>query len=1117
MQHYQLRNGRWRGVDRQSAGGTMDRAMSRLDNCYVSQDGLQIRRWPGWRCIVDLTTLNSWRASRLGSRRVNGVTTHVHTFESERVRHWAFEQVRGRLIIMGECDHARQKIADGGFAELAVASWAAGTPGTVTLTGTPQGPREPAGVGVQAPATAYATGDCVYFEGTGSAELDGQFHRVASVAGAVLTLEPNLATSGTSAAAGRVYRVRQHRNPTLGHVPATKSLLDPDALAIWTMRDLPTPGTPLTTCTPAVSIDRRPDYGDDPLGPWPYLEGFRGVSRRRPRTVPIRPAVDVAADRILLASPSGPVVWQIPVILPVGIGVLDPDLTNDVHDAPRSLGVPKGLLFAPGLKDQARGTFAAAGILGQGLPAGTYTFQVMYRDDATGETGLPSEPVTYTVADSSLNPILWVPHPAYYFPECAALSVMILATPTSAPETGLHRTVRLPSYGRPAILPATGATMTSPDLAGFFERIMVGTNSAVGRTWSRADLTFDFDPGTLRQMPMGCNAVRSVRAFTFFGGHRGSAGEAKQIDTGRISSGYQAAELVGGNPNLDRSQRGQEVFLLNFAADGEVWDGGFRGQRGALIYPAYAGQRLVLIDQLFPNGELSVTLGKMLNPYAATADAASYAFPDGMVQRWSLLERVYQQDWATQANKRAAMVMPSGFYQYSEPDNPGAVPNTANGYIDAGQDDDVTAIGRAPGVTIFCTRTQTFALYWEKSPNGQSPVTLSTEHGCIAPNSMVEFPGGCAWMSDRGPVVYRVGGGVDWVGQRIAADFVGSAPRYVRDLDGQMHLCWSAHDRDRGLLLWGVRSNRFVTQVRDPDGTMKAWADASPELRTKFPADEVIAYSYRADALSHWLPPQGMQVFWMRPVECVDRIQRMSFLAEDGRVYALDDAWHDGSLGGGAATAAASQTSSTAFVAAANAFNLGSGLVWSNDSYCRVGQEFSIFDPRTRALRANGTITAVGSATAVTLSKACSWQAGDIFVWGFQSMVVETRQESWLNSANAKSVRRLDVRYESVAMSALTGTGASNQTGAAWLDAFARDGRGAEVAWRDPLLDSARRLVGERAGALEPAGTRVVPRSYHLTAANNAVGDNLSIGLTVIGPAQVRIIDAEVAVDEVSG
>ena len=269
MQHDQLRNGRWRGVDRQSAGGTMDRAMSRLENCYISQDGLQIRRWPGWRCIVDLTTLNSWRAGRLGSRRVNGVTTHVHTFESERVRHWAFEQVRGRLIIMGECDHARQKVTDGSFVELAVASWAAGAGGTVTLSGTPQGPRDPFGVGMQAPATAYTTGDCVYFEGTGSAELDGQFHRVASVVGAVLTLEATLATSGTSAAAGRVYRVRQHRNPALGPVPATKSLLDPDALAIWTMRDLPTPGTPLTTCTPAVSIDRRPDYGDDPLGPWP--------------------------------------------------------------------------------------------------------------------------------------------------------------------------------------------------------------------------------------------------------------------------------------------------------------------------------------------------------------------------------------------------------------------------------------------------------------------------------------------------------------------------------------------------------------------------------------------------------------------------------------------------------------------------------------------------------------------------------------------------------------------------------------------------------------------------------------------------------------------------------
>ena len=67
----------------------------------------------------------------------------------------------------------------------------------------------------------------------------------------------------------------------------------------------------------------------------------------------------------------------------------------------------------------------------------------------------------------------------------------------------------------------------------------------------------------------------------------------------------------------------------------------------------------------------------------------------------------------------------------------------------------------------------------------------------------------------------------------------------------------------------------------------------SDKILSRFPCDEILIWSYRANAFSHWRPPAGLEVYWMRPLRDKAGRVRMCFLAADNRIYALDDAWSD--------------------------------------------------------------------------------------------------------------------------------------------------------------------------------------------------------------------------------
>ena len=207
-------------------------------------------------------------------------------------------------------------------------------------------------------------------------------------------------------------------------------------------------------------------------------------------------------------------------------------------------------------------------------------------------------------------------------------------------------------------------------------------------------------------------------------------------------------------------------------------------------------------------------------------------------------------------NQNSYLLLPRGKIQISEPDNPGVTPATNITTIANELDEDVEAIGDVGGQAVICTRSRTYMLGFGGSPVGVLPDVASDRFGCIAPNSMVEFDGGCAWISDRGPVA-MVGGAVQWIGEPLERLFYGVGARYLRDRKGMMRHSWACHDAERGLLYFGVFANRgsgtdFMVYVDSRFGNY-SWADTentadADKIRSRFPCDEVLVYSYRVGA-----------------------------------------------------------------------------------------------------------------------------------------------------------------------------------------------------------------------------------------------------------------------------
>jgi len=173
------------------------------------------------------------------------------------------------------------------------------------------------------------------------------------------------------------------------------------------------------------------------------------------------------------------------------------------------------------------------------------------------------------------------------------------------------------------------------------------------------------------------------------------------------------------------------------------------------------------------------------------------------------------------------------------------------------------------------------------------------------------------------------------------------------------------------------------------------------KVKSLFPCDEVLVYSYRTGVWSIWRPPLTMGILWMARGVASDGTSRVFFLGTDNRLYAFDDAYGQGDRESWKTTVVDNGTVSVL-----------TGFATSVMS--RVGLNVAIYseDATTGAatLKALTTVT-VDSGTSLTLAASVAVVPGDIALVGVRTMRLETTFFNLKGTETARAVK-LGLRYQ---------------------------------------------------------------------------------------------------------
>lgn len=884
-----------------------------------------------------------------------------------------FEVVRDTLLVVGEAGARRVHIMSSTRVPLTVTSVRIATAGPhafvwhLTMSATPDGytsaDADPLGTpraamnGLQAGDTVIADDIDVSgnptMQALADATLNGRVHEVYQISGTEVILKTNGgggAISAEAALAGTLNRCRGSRRDV--YTPGGAALYndadpygepdDPPALTSWRVTAPLDLDNPAQACQPAWVANRMRDFGDDPggfptEGVYP-ITNIRGVSRRQQRQLPFRVNPDVAGDRLLLAAPGYACLFQVPVVVPIdpenwpdtppgwsprsGRGV--PALGNDIHDRPRALGVPKAqvldsthitpVIASPTPAAWNLNTYAA---VVTGFPAGTYRVYVTWVDMATGEEGLPSEPIELTIPAGfgglpGIGIQLTLYHPGYVFPECLALAANIYLQVPGSDQIGFYRTITF--QGNSAVY---GDVSAKYGFAGGFSP----EAGEIAKTWlvplpiNTSPITQAIDvsraPVFSAQMPRGGECVRTVRGITFGLGHSGTHGGSSEMLLGYASALYydDSGGVVGAGTRAYYSPNEIQIRIARTpliettppVSPDVAFDGPW-GLASRWFPPAYQGLELWSRD-LFPEPRRFAIVDRVINPKTCQLDTASH--PAGLAralrhqQRLLLRERLYDPNLGSPSSPAAVLdkinlptylKLPRGQIQVSEPGRPWTMLANTITFLDAAKDDDGVAAQHWRGGLLICSRRETYWMSWGRAPGGDLPRALSFEHGCIGTNTMVEFDGGTAWLSERGPIA-ATGEGLLWLNE-IERDFYGSERLYRSDSRGMMRHAWAHHDKARGLVMWGLIS-KDSTHTISYRGQTLTWDQADDRAKSRFPCNVVLIWSYRANAFSTWRPPSGLEILWMRDLRDNNGDTYTCFLAADGRIYAFNENWHD--------------------------------------------------------------------------------------------------------------------------------------------------------------------------------------------------------------------------------
>lgn len=1002
------RAGRWAGITRQHSSDRGQRQFRTLENCYVSQDGSELRHFPGYASIIDLTEANNPSGyCRYAVDAVRPVTdvalyspftryTSYSSLDHQSLRsrakpstYFGFEQIGNEVFVIGESRFREDLV--GTIDSVAIV---ASGPDFVYRLNMASTIANCSNIDSTGPGlNGLSTSDRVYVEGLTvddtvlqaliDTELNGKIHDVDGI-GASITLGTESAYGATyaaeSATDGDVHRVRFSRdqqdagaaglNPYDADLDARPD--DPDALTVWRVLDdfglLSASGGDRPACHPAWVANRIRDFGDERATN--AVEGIiydgspgaplAGLSRREQRRLPYRPNIEPALDRIILAVPGYGCMFQVPAIAAIDptdlstqptAPIIDTTETgivtiaNSDLDRPRALGIPKARavdsfaldVLTPGVSAQTADRSMLQGWWGgttpadnAGLSAGTYKLAFTWYDPATGEEGLPCETLTVEIPDvpsANKSGTPWIRiafiHPGYHFCESAVYRMNIYMSAVDQDALSFYgsfdmtdvsntdytagapnRSVRSRSakYGFTHTTPSAPDALvrwfdlplpfqSTPDISGYLDSTRLAPQSA--------------------SMPRGAEACKYIRGVLFSGGAMGNSGRSGQLWKGKATAIFSGQDkFFDGSGIIIRSHSvvNAQIPYSGSAIDGTPRDSTL-GIAGRCFPDAYQGIEF-LEEDLIPGSANIGRIDRVLN--RKSQDSKDFLSPGSeprnhhveilsTVSGESDFDRIRQVDtipgeppssW-TSADREIRYLMPRGRLQISDPGEPGRASAAFIKIVDPEQGDDIRAIGQLGGSAIVCTQRETYSYSWYRNPAGEEPQLMSNEFGCIGANTMVEFDGGLAWLSDRGPVA--LGQGLQHVGLDIAEDFYGRSRRYLADKTGMMRHSWGVHDAQRGLVMWGLirRRDDSNVSIQWEGATLGINDDWTDEQLSRMPCDEILIWSYRANAFTTWVPPAGLEVYWMRPLKAADGITRMCFLAADGRIYALDDEFSD--------------------------------------------------------------------------------------------------------------------------------------------------------------------------------------------------------------------------------
>jgi len=1119
-----------------------------LENAYVNSDGSEIRMMPGYRCVIDPETRQrstadvtlGYQATHIDAQRTpkssfagNPFYEVENTSPSESMSIWTkpglmhcIEQVHGRWILVGESDVRREMILNSGStAFVHVISYSdTGVGITLTLNQSP--------LATANTFNAVVDNDRVLLEGlTGSLAsiLNGKAHRLTSApSGATLTIAT---TSGASVStvSGQTGLIARVPTATRSGGLGVSDDIFSDC-TIWTSLsrgDDQAAPSELVRC--AHVANRMRDFGDATgnlkEGNANAATANGGTSRRRRMGLNYRLVPHVAGNRLILAAPGHGCVLQAPVVTPPsftgsdtadGIGALG----NSLYDRPRSLGIPKATCWEDPDKVLANTfhSFTAADpasnpdrVFG-GTTAtarnGIYQFKFAYLDESTGEMGLCSEPIVVSSVGSALNRQgfqFWIYYPGYLMHECLATAIVVFRTTRNGKDFYYDRTISMAggqsTLGTPGAVSARYGLTPETTTTEFFHHVHYQALYMSDAALVAQEGTV---PEVIEQMPMGCKASRTIRGFTFFGGALGDAGSRKEMFKGSATFEYHPGGLLDSiYPQIDE---------ITFAFSTDVtapipspFEGvetfTFQGSRS--IPPAYEGQLLVS-RSLFPWPRKEVLLNKLGNTNARFLNAANEQegrFPD---VRYQITETPLSIDQnyldSTVRNKTAFLKLPRARLQVSEPDNPHITPATNTIVLANEIDDDIEGIGDAGGQAVICTQAKTYVIGFSQSPIGVQPEVASERFGCIAANSMVSFEGGCAWLSDRGPVAI-MGGQVVWIGEPIADLFSGENALYLRDGDGMMRHSWACHDAERSLLYFGVFSDRnegtdLETKILF-NTTLGGWEDfrgsASQDLAwSKFPCDEILVFSYRSGAWSIWKPPMPIQ--WMTRGFDSYGVNRVFFLGQDRRVYVLDDTWVNGDKEIASFTADTEQTVTSLSTSVAHI------APWKGMEIMVVRTTAGAKSVISRATITTESVS--GGVTTIGFDQSISMKVGDLVTIGAKVMRLQTTVVNPKQSDTSKG-GPLVVSYT---------MDSREQTGP--YDAFC-EGRVISTRVRGGVPTKSDQTLNDLDSAhLTWLGSHVTdcPVRDRKVAQGQTVGQGHLFDVTILGNAQVRIQDLHVEV-----